>query len=206
MTTTITPTPGFTSHQESTTTILIPTSANSTETPEVFINPVQEYNRDLSIAAIRAWSSIRDDEFIARRNAKLTKSKKPTKKGKGKLESTSTSTKRALIPDQSETNSSEKPIEEGSDSKKVRLDDSGSEKPKETEPTVTDENQAKSTTDVVNESFNFHDSIATKSDEKISSNQILPYLYQKRMVLQTRPVQFARIHQLLNSKLRNSQH
>ncbi|EGF98457.1 uncharacterized protein MELLADRAFT_113527 [Melampsora larici-populina 98AG31] len=144
-TTTPTPTPGFTSHQESTTTILIPTSANSTETPEVFINPVQEYNRDLSIAAIRAWSSIRDDEFIARRNAKLTRSKKPTR-GKGKLESNS---KRALIPDQSETNSSEIPIEEGSDLKKVRLDDSVSEKPKEVETTVANENQAKITADLV---------------------------------------------------------
>ncbi|KAH9822413.1 tRNA methyltransferase [Melampsora americana] len=147
---TTTPTPGFTSHQESTTTILIPTSAstNSTETSEVFINPVQEYNRDLSIAAIRAWSSLRDDEFIARRNAKLARSKKPTR-GKGKHDS-----KRALIPDQVETNSSEIPIEEGSESKKARLDTPVSEKLEmETETAAVNENQGKMIPDVVQSNY-----------------------------------------------------
>ncbi|KAI8453031.1 tRNA methyltransferase [Phakopsora pachyrhizi] len=48
-------------HQESSTQILLPPpSSSSSQT--AFINPVQEFNRDLSIAAIRAWHSIRQDE------------------------------------------------------------------------------------------------------------------------------------------------
>lgn len=45
-----------THHTESTTTILVP-KANT-----AFLNPVQQYNRDLSIAVIRAWNEMRKEE------------------------------------------------------------------------------------------------------------------------------------------------
>jgi tRNA (guanine26-N2/guanine27-N2)-dimethyltransferase len=41
---------GFTLHTENTSHILLPSNN------EAFLNPVQEFNRDLSVAAIRAWS------------------------------------------------------------------------------------------------------------------------------------------------------
>ena len=41
---------GFSLHKENTTKILLPS------TDEAFLNPVQEFNRDLSVACIRAWS------------------------------------------------------------------------------------------------------------------------------------------------------
>jgi tRNA (guanine26-N2/guanine27-N2)-dimethyltransferase len=60
---------GFTALHESTTEILIPSTSlpsnpadNPTQTKQVFLNPVQEYNRDLSIVAIRCWSELRAEE------------------------------------------------------------------------------------------------------------------------------------------------
>ncbi|WAR61196.1 hypothetical protein PtB15_13B448 [Puccinia triticina] len=50
------PPPGYKAHQEASTQILIKLE-NEQQPSEAFINPVQEYNRDLSIAAIKAWSS-----------------------------------------------------------------------------------------------------------------------------------------------------
>ena len=47
---------GYTVHRESTTEILVPAGQG------VFINPIQEFNRDISIAAIGAWSAIFDCE------------------------------------------------------------------------------------------------------------------------------------------------
>ena len=44
-------------HSEATTTILVPKDAGA------FLNPVQEFNRDLSIAVIRAWNELRKDEL-----------------------------------------------------------------------------------------------------------------------------------------------
>jgi hypothetical protein len=41
---------GFTLHTENTSHILLPSNN------EAFLNPVQEFNRDLSVAAIRVWS------------------------------------------------------------------------------------------------------------------------------------------------------
>jgi len=41
---------GFTLHTENTSHILLPSNN------EAFLNPVQEFNRDLSVAAIRIWS------------------------------------------------------------------------------------------------------------------------------------------------------
>ena len=47
-------------HSEGTTTILVPKDAGA------FLNPVQEYNRDLSVAVIRAWNELRKEELEAR--------------------------------------------------------------------------------------------------------------------------------------------
>ena len=44
---------GYKVHRESTTEILV-----KSESKEVFINPIQEFNRDLSVLALGAWSSI----------------------------------------------------------------------------------------------------------------------------------------------------
>jgi tRNA (guanine26-N2/guanine27-N2)-dimethyltransferase len=41
---------GFTLHSENTSHILLPS------TNEAFLNPVQEFNRDTSVACIRVWS------------------------------------------------------------------------------------------------------------------------------------------------------
>jgi tRNA (guanine26-N2/guanine27-N2)-dimethyltransferase len=41
---------GFTLHTENTSHILMPSNN------EAFLNPVQEFNRDLSVASIRVWS------------------------------------------------------------------------------------------------------------------------------------------------------
>jgi len=41
--------PGFRLHKENTTQILL-------SSDEAFLNPVQEFNRDLSVACIRVWS------------------------------------------------------------------------------------------------------------------------------------------------------
>lgn len=115
------PSTGFKSHQESSTTILIPNSATGESgTPEVFINPVQEYNRDLSIAAIRAWSKIRDEEFTSRRAAKLSRSK-PNHRSKVDL------TKRPREEDRPEK-VNEKVESEEVTSKKPRTEETAEEK------------------------------------------------------------------------------
>ncbi|WAQ91025.1 hypothetical protein PtA15_13A425 [Puccinia triticina] len=59
------PPPGYKAHQEASTQILIKLE-NEQQPSEAFINPVQEYNRDLSIAAIKAWSSLRNQELEAK--------------------------------------------------------------------------------------------------------------------------------------------
>ncbi|KAK4048628.1 RNA methyltransferase tRNA(m5U54)methyltransferase [Microbotryomycetes sp. JL201] len=68
------PPAGFVAYTEATTSILFatPDSAlanqdKSTQTPQapVFLNPVQEYNRDLSVVAIRAWSERRQTDKAA---------------------------------------------------------------------------------------------------------------------------------------------
>jgi tRNA (guanine26-N2/guanine27-N2)-dimethyltransferase len=47
-------------HTESTTTILVPKENIA------FLNPVQQYNRDLSVAVIRAWNEMRKEEMEGR--------------------------------------------------------------------------------------------------------------------------------------------
>lgn len=63
-------------HTERTTTILVPKSNTA------FLNPVQEYNRDTSVAVIRAWNEQRKEELEAkwRRSQSKGKKKAPTVK------------------------------------------------------------------------------------------------------------------------------
>jgi hypothetical protein len=64
---------GYKAHTESSTTILVPDSNTA------FLNPVQQYNRDLSIAVIRSWNELRIEEAVAKQENKKSKGK-----GKGK--------------------------------------------------------------------------------------------------------------------------
>ena len=82
--------PGFAIHTESSTSILTPVTPTADSTVRlkysfpskicslnliktfhlqklVFLNPIQEYNRDLSVLAIRTWSEIRSEEDLERR-------------------------------------------------------------------------------------------------------------------------------------------
>jgi len=56
---------GFVPYTESTTSILFaapPSSSSQAGSAPVFLNPVQQYNRDLSVVAIRTWSEARQRE------------------------------------------------------------------------------------------------------------------------------------------------
>ena len=64
---------GYTLHTENTSHILLASN-------EAFLNPVQEFNRDLSVACIRVWSEELNKVHEARR--KLNQEKK-AKKRKG---------------------------------------------------------------------------------------------------------------------------
>ena len=67
-------------HTESKTTILLPSAG-------AFLNPPQQFNRDLSVAVIRAWNERRKEILERRFKARLEKGKGKKKvKGKGKLE------------------------------------------------------------------------------------------------------------------------
>jgi tRNA (guanine26-N2/guanine27-N2)-dimethyltransferase len=46
--------PGYKLHTENSAHILLP------DTDDAFLNPVQEFNRDLSVASIRVWAEQRD--------------------------------------------------------------------------------------------------------------------------------------------------
>lgn len=70
-------------HTESTTTILVPNENVA------FLNPVQQYNRDLSVSCIRAWNEIRKEEMEKRwrgrlESGKLRKKRKFKKGDKGR--------------------------------------------------------------------------------------------------------------------------
>ncbi|CAK9786160.1 TRM-domain-containing protein [Cutaneotrichosporon oleaginosum] len=54
-------------HTERTTTILVPKDDSA------FLNPVQEYNRDLSVSVIRAWNEERKDKLEAQFRARMAK-------------------------------------------------------------------------------------------------------------------------------------
>lgn len=69
---------GFKPHTESSTTILVPKGNTA------FLNPVQQYNRDLSIAVIRAWNEMRKEEAVERHERRSQKAggRRRNKKGK----------------------------------------------------------------------------------------------------------------------------
>ena len=70
--------PGFTLHTENTTHILLPSDNGA------FLNPVQEFNRDLSVACIRVWSEEWNRAKEARwKVAQEKKAKRPEKRSKG---------------------------------------------------------------------------------------------------------------------------
>ncbi|KAH9180678.1 N2 N2-dimethylguanosine tRNA methyltransferase [Lactarius sanguifluus] len=62
---------GFTLHTENTSHILLPSNN------EAFLNPIQEFNRDLSVATIRAWSEVsnktKEERWRQTREKKLEK-------------------------------------------------------------------------------------------------------------------------------------
>jgi len=66
---------GFTLHTENTSHILLPSNN------EAFLNPVQEFNRDLSVAAIRVWSEdlnkTKEERWRQARERRLMKEEKP---------------------------------------------------------------------------------------------------------------------------------
>ena len=65
---------GFTLHTENTSHILLPSNN------EAFLNPVQEFNRDLSVAAIRVWSEelnrAKEERWRQARERRLMKAEK----------------------------------------------------------------------------------------------------------------------------------
>ena len=71
---------GFTLHTENTSHILLPS------TNEAFLNPIQEFNRDLSVAAIRVWSEelnqIKEQRWRQAQQRKADKRSRPDKKRK----------------------------------------------------------------------------------------------------------------------------
>ena len=58
---------GFKLHSENSARILLPA------TDDAFLNPVQEFNRDLSVACIRVWGDLREKEREVRWRQKLAR-------------------------------------------------------------------------------------------------------------------------------------
>lgn len=69
---------GFSPHTERNATILLPVQ------DKPFLNPIQEYNRDLSVAVIRQWARTREDEAKAKWDKRKAKRDQGQGKGKGK--------------------------------------------------------------------------------------------------------------------------
>ncbi|KAM0751875.1 N2,N2-dimethylguanosine tRNA methyltransferase [Meredithblackwellia eburnea MCA 4105] len=88
---------GFVVHTESTTSILF-ASPTTTGPAPVFLNPVQEYNRDLSVAAIRTWATRRAREKTVEweKGLKKRKAKRMRKEGEGEGENGDSNKKRKL--------------------------------------------------------------------------------------------------------------
>jgi len=79
----ITPRPvpqGFSPHTERNATILLPVQ------DKPFLNPIQEYNRDLSVAVIRHWAQTREREVKAKWDQKKAKRDQGRAKGQNKHE------------------------------------------------------------------------------------------------------------------------
>jgi tRNA (guanine26-N2/guanine27-N2)-dimethyltransferase len=65
-------------HTESRTTILLPNDNTA------FLNPPQQFNRDLSVAVIRAWNEQRIEKAKAKQEANAAKGKGKNKKNKAR--------------------------------------------------------------------------------------------------------------------------
>lgn len=77
--------------REGSATIVMPTGSAA------FLNPVQEFNRDLSVLAIRTWSETTDAELKKKWDAKMARRKassQPKKRGLASTASHPSSTKR----------------------------------------------------------------------------------------------------------------
>ncbi|KAG9100748.1 RNA methyltransferase tRNA(m5U54)methyltransferase, partial [Ceratobasidium sp. 370] len=66
--------PGYTLHTENSARILLPSETTT------FLNPIQEFNRDLSVACIRTWGKRRDEA----RRIRWEGAKERAKDGKGR--------------------------------------------------------------------------------------------------------------------------
>ena len=66
---------GFTLHTENTSHILLPSNNKA------FLNPVQEFNRDISVAAIRVWS----EELNKKKEERWRQARERRQKNAGKL-------------------------------------------------------------------------------------------------------------------------
>lgn len=67
---------GFTLHTENSAHLLLPA------TKDAFLNPIQEFNRDLSVACIRVWSEEMNAEKEAKWRKALERQPKPRKRAK----------------------------------------------------------------------------------------------------------------------------
>jgi hypothetical protein len=67
---------GYTLHSENSAHILLPASADA------FLNPVQEFNRDLSVACIRVWSEELNREKEAKWRKNIERNNSKERKGK----------------------------------------------------------------------------------------------------------------------------
>ncbi|KAI0748208.1 N2,N2-dimethylguanosine tRNA methyltransferase [Daedaleopsis nitida] len=89
---------GFTLHKENTSAILLPASNDA------FLNPVQEFNRDLSVACIRTWSEIMSAEKERKwrqtleRRARKAEGQHKAKKAKSEFPAESEKTDEAPAP------------------------------------------------------------------------------------------------------------
>ena len=70
---------GFTLHKENTSAILLPASNDA------FLNPVQEFNRDLSVACIRTWGDLINEQRRAKweKDAERKAARRKGKKARG---------------------------------------------------------------------------------------------------------------------------
>ncbi|KAK4685606.1 tRNA (guanine26-N2/guanine27-N2)-dimethyltransferase, partial [Tremellales sp. Uapishka_1] len=100
-------------HTEGTTTILVP------DENLAFLNPVQQYNRDLSVACIRAWNEMRKEELEAKWRARIEKVGKGKSKGKGKDKAKRT--EEAMDVEQEEKPPVEPPVEAAAGPSKKRI-------------------------------------------------------------------------------------
>ncbi|WWC70346.1 N2,N2-dimethylguanosine tRNA methyltransferase [Kwoniella pini CBS 10737] len=105
---------GHTTHTESTTTIFLPKEG-------AFLNPVQHYNRDMSVAVIRAWNELRKEELETKFRNKLAKNGGVPKKKKGKgKELTKEEDKDTSVEAPAEPTADEQPIAGPSTERKFR--------------------------------------------------------------------------------------